>query len=168
MPTANDDTRQTYIGTEHLLLGIVSEGNGRAMDALRTMVFLATRCAMPLKELIESGTPGGSGPAVQDVRMDSSILAYPVSQRSNANNDGSMLEQFGRNLTKLASDGKLDPVIGGIAKLSVSCRCLRRQKNNPLILGDPGVGKTAIVEGLAQLIASEMCLIFYVGNRFDA
>lgn len=104
---------QTYIGTEHLLLGIVSEGNGRAMDALRTMGVSGDAVRNAVEELIESGTPGGSGPAVQDVRMDSSIFGIPgVSQRSGANNDGSMLEQFGRNLTKLASDGKLDPVIG--------------------------------------------------------
>ena len=147
---------QTYIGTEHLLLGIVSEGNGRAMDALRTMGVSGDAVRNAVEELIESGTPGGSGPAVQDVRMDSSIFGIPgVSQRSNANNDGSMLEQFGRNLTKLASDGKLDPVIGRDREIERVMQVLaRRQKNNPLILGDPGVGKTAIVEGLAQLIAS--------------
>ena len=147
---------QTYIGTEHLLLGIVSEGNGRAMDALRTMGVSGDAVRNAVEELIESGTPGGSGPAVQDVRMDSSIFGIPgVSQRSGANNDGSMLEQFGRNLTKLASDGKLDPVIGRDREIERVMQVLaRRQKNNPLILGDPGVGKTAIVEGLAQLIAS--------------
>ncbi len=147
---------QTYIGTEHLLLGIVSEGNGRAMDALRTMGVSGDAVRNAVEELIESGTPGGSGPAVQDVRMDSSIFGIPgVSQRSGANNDGSMLEQFGRNLTKLASDGKLDPVIGRDCEIERVMQVLaRRQKNNPLILGDPGVGKTAIVEGLAQLIAS--------------
>ena len=147
---------QTYIGTEHLLLGIVSEGNGRAMDALRTMGVSGDAVRNAVEELIESGTPGGSGPAVQDVRMDSSIFGIPgVSQRSGANNEGSMLEQFGRNLTKLASDGKLDPVIGRDREIERVMQVLaRRQKNNPLILGDPGVGKTAIVEGLAQLIAS--------------
>ena len=66
-----------------------------------------------------------------------------------------MLEQFGRNLTKLAADKKLDPVIGRDREIERVMQVLaRRQKNNPLILGDPGVGKTAIVEGLAQLIAS--------------
>ncbi|MDD2589067.1 MAG: ATP-dependent Clp protease ATP-binding subunit, partial [Atopobiaceae bacterium] len=67
----------------------------------------------------------------------------------------SMLEEYGRNLTKLAADGKLDPVIGRDAEIERIMQVLaRRQKNNPLILGDPGVGKTALAEGLAQLIAS--------------
>ena len=66
-----------------------------------------------------------------------------------------MLEQFGRNLTQLAADGKLDPVIGRDREVERVMQVLaRRQKNNPLILGDPGVGKTAIVEGLAQLVAT--------------
>ena len=69
--------------------------------------------------------------------------------------EGSVLEQYGRNLTKLAADGRLDPVIGRDREIERVMQVLaRRQKNNPLILGDPGVGKTAIVEGLAQLIAS--------------
>ncbi len=149
---------QTYIGTEHLLLGIVSEGNGRAMDALRTMGVSGDAVRTAVENLIESGAPDGSGPAIQDVRMDPSIFGMPVGgpqRATSSSGDGSMLEQFGRNLTKLASDEKLDPVIGRDREIERVMQVLaRRQKNNPLILGDPGVGKTAIVEGLAQLIAS--------------
>ena len=143
---------QTYIATEHLLLGIVSEGNGRAMDALRTMGVSGDAVRNAVNELIaKSGQ--ANGPAVADVRMDPSFM--PGMPQGQQGDEGSMLEQYGRNLTKLAADGKLDPVIGRDREIERVMQVLaRRQKNNPLILGDPGVGKTAIVEGLAQLIAS--------------
>ena len=144
---------QTYIATEHLLLGIVAEGNGRAMDALRAMGVSGDAVRNAVNELVDkSPDPQTQGPAVADVRMDpSSFMGMGSSQREG----DSMLEQYGRNLTKLASDGKLDPVIGRDREIERVMQVLaRRQKNNPLILGDPGVGKTAVVEGLAQLIAS--------------
>jgi len=143
---------QTYIATEHLLLGIVSEGNGRAMDALRTMGVSGDAVRNAVNELIaKSGQ--ANGPAVADVRMDPSFM--PGMPQGQQGDEGSMLEQYGRNLTKLAADGKLDPVIGRDQEIERVMQVLaRRQKNNPLILGDPGVGKTAIVEGLAQLISS--------------
>ena len=143
---------QTYIATEHLLLGIVSEGNGRAMDALRTMGVSGDAVRNAVDELIaKSGQ--ANGPAVADVRMDPSFV--PGMSQGQQGDEGSMLEQYGRNLTKLAADGKLDPVIGRDQEIERVMQVLaRRQKNNPLILGDPGVGKTAIVEGLAQLISS--------------
>ena len=85
---------------------------------------------------------------LRDARVRSGGPAAPAAQ------DGSMLERYGRNLTKLAVDGKLDPVIGRDRETERVMQVLaRRQKNNPLILGDPGVGKTAVVEGLAQLAA---------------
>ena len=88
--------------------------------------------------------------ATADVRMAG--FGGPGPQQGE---EGSVLEQYGRNLTKLATDGRLDPVIGRDREIERVMQVLaRRQKNNPLILGDPGVGKTAIVEGLAQLIAS--------------
>ena len=100
---------QTYIATEHLLLGIVSEGNGRAMDALRTMGVSGDAVRNAVDELIaKSGQ--ANGPAVADVRMDPSFV--PGMSQGQQGDEGSMLEQYGRNLTKLAADGKLDPVIG--------------------------------------------------------
>ena len=138
---------QTYIATEHLLLGIVSEGNGRAMDALRTMGISGDAVRNAVNELSSTSTETRR-PAVADVRMDPGFMGPGTAD------EGSMLEQFGRNLTKLASEGALDPVIGRDREIERVMQVLaRRQKNNPLILGDPGVGKTAIVEGLAQLIA---------------
>ncbi len=140
---------QTYIATEHLLLGIVAEGNGRAMDALRQMGVSGDAVRNAVNELAGQSPEAASGPATADVRMAG--FGGPSQQGE----EGSVLEQYGRNLTKLASDGKLDPVIGRDREIERVMQVLaRRQKNNPLILGDPGVGKTAIVEGLAQLIAS--------------
>ena len=143
---------QTFIATEHLLLGIVAEGNGRAMDALRAMGLSSDAVRNAVNELIakeDEGRPkqqgaGGAGQVFIG-------MGAPASQSSP--DDESMLEKYGRNLTKLAADGKLDPVIGRDAEIERVMQVLaRRQKNNPLVLGDPGVGKTAIVEGLAQLI----------------
>ena len=145
---------QTFIATEHLLLGIVAEGNGRAMDALRAMGLSSDAVRNAVNELIakeDEGRPkqqgaGGAGQVFIG-------MGAPASQSSP--DDESMLEKYGRNLTKLAADGKLDPVIGRDAEIERVMQVLaRRQKNNPLVLGDPGVGKTAIVEGLAQLINS--------------
>ena len=144
---------QNYIATEHLLLGIVAEGNGRAMDALRAMGVSGDAVRNAVNELTanqpDQQAPQGqpSGPVFMGVGGGQSQPA--------PSDDASMLEQYGRNLTKVAADGKLDPVIGRDREIERVMQVLaRRQKNNPLILGDPGVGKTAIVEGLAQLIAS--------------
>ena len=144
---------QNYIATEHLLLGIVAEGNGRAMDALRAMGVSGDAVRNAVNELTanqpDQQAPQGqpSGPVFMGVGGGQSQPA--------PSDDASMLEQYGRNLTKVAADGRLDPVIGRDREIERVMQVLaRRQKNNPLILGDPGVGKTAIVEGLAQLIAS--------------
>ena len=141
---------QTYIATEHLLLGIVAEGNGRAMDALRQMGVSGDAVRNAVAELAGKSSESQQQPAAADVRMAGFGGPGPQQQ----GDEGSVLEQYGRNLTKLASDGRLDPVIGRDREIERVMQVLaRRQKNNPLILGDPGVGKTAIVEGLAQLIA---------------
>ena len=145
---------QTYIATEHLLLGIVAEGDGRAMTALSRMGVSGDAIRNAVSELIESN--GGSTKrerpmAAEGVFDPRAMGAVPG---GGVNNDDSMLESYGKNLTKLATDGKLDPVIGRDREVERVMQVLaRRQKNNPLILGDPGVGKTAVVEGLAQLIA---------------
>ena len=149
---------QSYIATEHLLLGIVSEGNGRAMDALRNMGVSGDAVRNAVDELAsQAPDTSTSGPRMAEPRLEGGIFGMPVGagMSSSVSDEGSMLEQFGRNLTKLATDKKLDPVIGRDREIERVMQVLaRRQKNNPLILGDPGVGKTAIVEGLAQLIAS--------------
>ena len=144
---------QTYIATEHLLLGIVAEGDGRAMTALSRMGVSGDAVRDAVNELIKNGADGGERKQpVGDMSFGGAQYVGPAGQGSD---DGSMLEQYGRNLTRLAADDKLDPVIGRDREVERVMQVLaRRQKNNPLILGDPGVGKTAVVEGLAQLIAS--------------
>ena len=145
---------QNYIATEHLLLGIVAEGNGRAMDALRAMGVSGDAVRNAVGELAAS-QPDQQAPQGQPSGPVFMGVGGGQSSQQSASDDASMLEQYGRNLTKVAADGKLDPVIGRDREIERVMQVLaRRQKNNPLILGDPGVGKTAIVEGLAQLIAS--------------
>ena len=150
---------QTYIATEHLLLGIIAQSDCKAVTALSRMGVSADAVRNAVSELVEKksqdekksqGTqPAGVGFGQQ---FFSGMGQGVQGQQSD---EGSVLEQFGRNLTTLASDGKLDPVIGRDREVERVMQVLaRRQKNNPLILGDPGVGKTAIVEGLAQLVAT--------------
>ncbi len=135
---------QDYISTEHLLLGIVREGSCVACTALARMGVSGDAVRNAVEQLIAQEPDEG----LRDARVRSGGPAAPAAQ------DGSMLERYGRNLTKLAADGKLDPVIGRDRETERVMQVLaRRQKNNPLILGDPGVGKTAVVEGLAQLAA---------------
>src|SRR6266513_2773925 len=126
-----------YIGTEHILLGLIREGEGVAAQVLQKLGADLNRVRQQVIQLL-SGYTGGKGEQV------------PGEQTP----QGSMvLDQFGRNLTQLARDTKLDPVIGREKEIERVMQVLsRRTKNNPVLVGDPGVGKTAIVEGLAQKI----------------
>ena len=142
---------QTYIATEHLLLGIVSESDSIAMTALGRMGVSADAVRNAVAELARKDKPSENHSKPTPVNF-----GQIFGGANTEDDDGeSMLDKYGRNLTKLASDGKLDPVIGRDRETERVMQVLaRRQKNNPLVLGDPGVGKTAVVEGLAQLIAS--------------
>ncbi|GHT79719.1 ATP-dependent Clp protease ATP-binding protein [Actinomycetota bacterium] len=134
---------QSYISTEHLLLGIVREGNGQAIQALSQMGIDGPMIKNAIIDLLQKSSAFAGHPDITDAEIDSG--------------DGnSILKEFGTNLTQLARDGKLDPVVGRELEAERVMQILsRRTKNNPLLLGDPGVGKTAIAEGLAQLIDSE-------------
>lgn len=131
---------KSYISTEHLLLGIVREGEGTAIDVLRKL--------------------GVEGDAIRsslnDMVGQSAVFAGATNFDPNAGASDSMLKEFGVDLIKKAKDGKLDPVIGRAGEIERAMQILsRRQKNNPLLIGEPGVGKTAIAEGLAQLIVAD-------------
>jgi ATP-dependent Clp protease ATP-binding subunit ClpC len=133
-----------YIGTEHMLLGLVREGEG---VAARVLVSLGADLAKVRQQVIQqlSGFQG------RDSAAPSSGSA------TSAENPGGspVLDQFGRNLTQLAREHKLDPVIGRDREIERVMQVLsRRTKNNPVLIGEPGVGKTAIVEGLSQQIVS--------------
>ncbi len=130
---------QSYISTEHLLLGIVREGEGTALEVLGRMGISGDDVRASLNDLVGQ----------------TAVYAGRNSFDPLSGSSDSMLDEFGTDLTKKAKDGKLDPVIGRAAEIERVMQILsRRQKNNPLILGEPGVGKTAIAEGLAQLIVA--------------
>ena len=130
---------QSYISTEHLLLGVVREGEGTALDVLGRLGVKGDDIRGALNDLVGQ-SPVYAGRSAFDAMGPS---------------PDSMLKEFGTDLTKKASDGKLDPVIGRAGEIERVMQVLsRRQKNNPLLIGEPGVGKTAVVEGLAQLIVA--------------
>src|SRR5436190_1170021 len=139
----------TYVGTEHILLGLLREGDGVAARVLKNLdVDIEQTRQEILKELDpnfaaqEESTSGGEG-SEKPVAEKKGEIKTPA------------LKAFGRDLTEIARKGEMDPVIGRKNEIERVIQILcRRTKNNPVLLGEAGVGKTAIVEGLAQEIAS--------------
>jgi len=132
-----------YIGTEHLLLGLIREGEGAASQVLVNLGLDLGKVREEIAELL-----GSAGPSFNNMQQGPTQAAAPKS-----NSKTPALDAFGRNLTVLARDNKLDPVIGRQNEIERVIQILsRRTKNNPVLLGEAGVGKTAIVEGLAQKI----------------
>ena len=130
-----------YIGTEHLLLGLIREGEGIASQVLLNLGLDLNTVRNEVMEILGSALPPGMGPA------------GPAGQQAKSKTPA--LDAFGRDLTTLARENKLDPVIGRQPEIERVIQILsRRTKNNPVLLGEAGVGKTAIVEGLAQAIVS--------------
>jgi len=131
-----------YIGTEHILLGLVRENEGVAARILLDFDADAEKIRNEIIRML-------SGPGR---RQQGAAAGAAGGERSKSSK---LLDQFGRNLTKLATDGKLDPVVGRQTEIERVMQILsRRTKNNPVLIGEPGVGKTAVVEGLAQRISS--------------
>ena len=129
-----------YIGTEHILLGLVRENEGVAARILLDFDADAEKIRNEIIRMLSG--PGrrqqGGGSAGEKAKSSK------------------LLDQFGRNLTKLAAEGKLDPVVGRQTEIERVMQILsRRTKNNPVLIGEPGVGKTAVVEGLAARISGE-------------
>ena len=142
-----------YIGTEHILLGLIREGEGVAAQVLVKLGADLSRIRQQVIQLLSGysgsgqGGPGGSGEKAG---------ATAGGAGGDTPSGSLVLDQFGRNLTQLAKDKKLDPVIGRARETERVMQVLsRRTKNNPVLIGEPGVGKTAIVEGLAQAIAAD-------------
>ena len=133
-----------YIGTEHILLGLIREGEGVAAQVLVKLGADLSRVRQQVIQLLS----GYQGPAGKGEGTPAGAKDEPQEKGGSQ-----ILDQFGRNLTQLARDNKLDPVIGRQKEMERVMQILsRRTKNNPVLIGEPGVGKTAIVEGLAQKI----------------
>jgi len=139
----------SYVGTEHILLGLLREGEGVAARVLKSLDVDVDRCRNEIlseldpnfasSEEKESSVVGGDGDEPEEKSKDVKTPA---------------LKAFGRDLTELAKKGELDPVVGRASEIRRVTQVLcRRTKNNPVLIGEAGVGKTAIVEGLAQQIA---------------
>jgi ATP-dependent Clp protease ATP-binding subunit ClpC len=130
-----------YIGTEHILLGLVRENEGVAARILLDFDADAEKIRNEIIRML-------SGPG----RRQGGSGAGPAGEKSKSSK---LLDQFGRNLTKMSTEGKLDPVVGRQTEIERLMQILsRRTKNNPVLIGEPGVGKTAVVEGLAARIAT--------------
>ncbi|WP_087065073.1 ATP-dependent Clp protease ATP-binding subunit [Intestinibacillus massiliensis] len=129
----------SYVGTEHLLIGLIREGQNVALQLLEGMGVDVQKLYQSLAEAV--GAQGGEAEGGEPAQ--------------GAKGSTKTLEQFGRDLTKAAREGKLDPVIGREEEIQRVIQILsRRTKNNPALVGDPGVGKTAVAEGLAQRIVA--------------
>ncbi|MDE3083330.1 MAG: ATP-dependent Clp protease ATP-binding subunit [Acidobacteriota bacterium] len=136
----------SYIGTEHMLLGLVREGDGVAAQVLNDLGADMARVRTQVIQMMsgqggkETGATSSAGASKSDAE---------------ASGGSAVLDQFGRNLTQFAREGKLDPLVGREKEVERVMQVLsRRTKNNPVLIGEPGVGKTAIVEGLAQRIVA--------------
>ncbi len=144
------ELNHSYVGTEHLLLGLLREEKGIAAQVLTDAGVNLEQARAETLRLLGSEMPaaaGGGGAAAQ-----------PAAPKSEKKSKTPALDHFCRDLTQLAAEGQLDPTIGRQKEIERVMEILsRRKKNNPVLIGEPGVGKTAIVEGLAQLIASGQC-----------
>jgi len=139
----------SYVGTEHILLGLLREGEGVAARVLKSLDVDVDRCR---NEILSELDPNFAS----SEEKESSVVGGDADEPEEKGKDVKTpaLKAFGRDLTELAKKGDLDPVVGRSAEIRRVTQVLcRRTKNNPVLIGEAGVGKTAIVEGLAQQIA---------------
>jgi len=140
----------SYVGTEHILLGLLREGDGVAARVLKN---LAVDIERTRNEILRELDPNFAGSSGEEEEADFEESLSPGGSRKEGKTPA--LKAFGRDLTELAEGGELDPVIGRTEEIERVIQILcRRTKNNPVLIGEAGVGKTAIAEGLAQEIAS--------------
>ena len=133
----------SFVGTEHFWLALLREGEGVAVSLLRSMGVDTQEMQQKILEALAKSQPDGGEESA----------AAPGGEEGSG--QGNVLEKYSRDLTKAAQDGELDPVIGRSTEIERIMQIMsRRTKNNPVLIGEPGVGKSAVVEGLAQLIVS--------------
>lgn len=151
---------KTIADTEHILLGILKEGNNLAADILEANDITYSRVIEAIKS-VKPDVNDGFGFAEQDDEEDdapqkpenNSSQTFTGTRQAKPTNDTPVLDNFGMDMTKAAAEGRLDPVVGREQEIERISQILsRRKKNNPILIGEPGVGKSAIVEGLAQRI----------------
>ena len=145
-----------YIGTEHILLGLIREGEGVAAQVLVKLGADLSRVRQQVIQLLSGYSgPGGSSTSSSGGGKETAGATSGQSSDQSGQSGSLVLDQFGNNLTQNAREKKLDPVIGRLRETERVMQVLsRRTKNNPVLVGEPGVGKTAIVEGLAQKIVA--------------
>ena len=163
MELAIDEARRMghhYIGTEHLLLALVRQPEGTAIEVLRRLGITPEEVRRQTNNVLRDSPVQPSQPSepqeptAPPVRRPPAQGGLPASRRSGENKTP-MVDQLATDLTELAREGKLDPVVGRETEIERVIQVLsRRRKNNPALIGEPGVGKTAIVEGLAQRIVA--------------
>src|ERR671925_655131 len=157
---AQDEARalkHNYIGTEHILLGLLREEEGLAARVLESLDITVEEVRAQAARILLDFDADAEKIRNEIIRM----LSGPGRRQQGGGGaagektkSSKLLDQFGRNLTKLAAEGKLDPVVGRQTEIERVMQILsRRTKNNPVLIGEPGVGKTAVVEGLAARIA---------------
>src|SRR5688572_11573198 len=149
-----------YVGTEHLLLGLLREHDGVAAQVLMNLGLKLEEVREEVLNLLGAGAEseentgaGGGGGAGAGPGGEAAAPSAPAEARAKGKSKTPALDSFGRDLTELARENSLDPVIGRATEIERLVQVLcRRTKNNPVLLGEAGVGKTAIVEGMAQRI----------------
>jgi ATP-dependent Clp protease ATP-binding subunit ClpC len=160
MELAIDEARRMghhYIGTEHLLLALVRQPEGTAIEVLRRLGITPEEVRRQTNNVLRDSPVQPSQPAEPNEPSSPPMRPRPSSpsSRRSSENKTPMVDQLATDLTELAREGKLDPVVGRETEIERVIQVLsRRRKNNPALIGEPGVGKTAIVEGLAQRIVA--------------
>src|SRR4029077_2492741 len=146
------DLSHGYVGTEHLLLGLLREEKGIAAQVLTDAGVNLDAARAETLRILGTEMPQGGG------QQPAGAAPAATPPKGEKKSKTPALDHFCRDLTQLAAEGQLDPTIGRAKEIQRVMEVLtRRKKNNPVLIGEPGVGKTAIVEGLAQLIANGEC-----------
>ena len=148
------ELNHSYVGTEHLLLGLLRESKGIAAQVLNSLGVTIDEARAETQKVLGSDVSSGTSASAGGIGSTGSPVPSPGPARGERKSKTPALDHFCRDLTGLARQGELDPTIGRETEIErlVEILC-RRKKNNPVLIGEPGVGKTAIVEGLAQMIA---------------
>ncbi|MDE2794525.1 MAG: ATP-dependent Clp protease ATP-binding subunit [Gemmatimonadota bacterium] len=148
------ELNHSYVGTEHLLLGLLRESKGIAAQVLNSLGVTIDEARAETQKVLGSDVSSGTSASGGGIGSTGSPVPSPGPARGERKSKTPALDHFCRDLTGLARQGELDPTIGRETEIErlVEILC-RRKKNNPVLIGEPGVGKTAIVEGLAQMIA---------------